>query len=132
MNQLKSFSLIVLGLILLFSCKAVNTNAHRKQSILVFSLTKGYHHVSIADGIIAFKKMGNENNFNVDTTTDVNAFTTENLKKYKALVFLSPTGSNVFSDAQKEALKQYVKSGGGVVAFTLQQIFVSNGNGTDT
>jgi len=87
----------------------------KKQTVLVFSLTKGYHHTSIADGIIAIKKLGAENGFEVDTTTDVKAFDIENLKKYKTLIFLSPTGSNVFSDAQKTALKQYINNGGSFV-----------------
>lgn len=91
------------------------SNADKKPVVLIFSLTKGYHHASIADGIVAIKKLGDENNFTVDTTTDVRTFTSENLKKYKALVFLSPTGSNVFNDEQKAALKQYINNGGGYV-----------------
>ncbi|WP_316786832.1 ThuA domain-containing protein [Pedobacter frigiditerrae] len=87
----------------------------KKQTVLVFSLTKGFHHASIDDGIIAIKKLGAENGFEVDTTTDVKAFDIENLKKYKALIFLNPTGSNVFNDAQKTALKQYINNGGGFV-----------------
>lgn len=83
--------------------------------ILVFSLTKGYRHASIPDGIKAIKKLGTENNFQVDTTENVNLFTTENLKQYKLLVFLSPTGSNLFNDAQKQALKAYINNGGGFV-----------------
>lgn len=103
--------------LVLFSlaCKAAGVSATKQQAVLVFSLTKGYHHAAIADGIIAFRKMADENHFTVDTTTDVNAFTPENLKKYKALVFLSPTGSNVFNDSQKTALKQYVANGGGIL-----------------
>ncbi|WP_316771554.1 ThuA domain-containing protein [Pedobacter frigiditerrae] len=87
----------------------------KKQTVLVFSLTKGFHHASIDDGIIAIKKLGAENGFEVDTTTDVKAFDIENLKKYKTLIFLSPTGSNVFNDGQKTALKQYINNGGGFV-----------------
>lgn len=110
------------NLILFFICiatcfgfKAVGKTMAKRPIILVFSLTKGYHHASIADGIIAIKKLGIENGFDVDTTTNVNLFTSENLKKYKALVFLSPTGSNLFSDSQKAAFKQYINNGGGFV-----------------
>jgi type 1 glutamine amidotransferase len=87
----------------------------KKQRVLVFTLTKGFHHASIADGIIAIQKLGDENNFQVDTTTNVKLFTTENLKNYKALIFLSPTGSNLFNDDQKLAFKQYINNGGAFV-----------------
>ncbi|WP_235969850.1 ThuA domain-containing protein [Pedobacter planticolens] len=100
---------------LCFGFKIEKKKAAKKPVILVFSLTKGYHHASIADGIIALKKLGLENRFDVDTTTNVNLFTPENLKKYKVLVFLSPTGSNVFNDEQKAAFKQYINNGGGFV-----------------
>ena len=106
------FSLFVLSLL---AFKADHYPKAKKNTILIFSLTKGFHHASIADGIIAIKKLGLANGFEVDTTTNVNLFTTENLSKYKALVFLSPTGSNVFSDEQKQAFKKYINNGGGFV-----------------
>lgn len=97
-----------------FSCKT-NFPDRKTPYILIFSLTKGFHHASIADGIIAIKKLGLENNFLTDTTTDVKLFTIENLKRYKAVVFLSPTGTNIFNDEQKNAFKQYINNGGGFV-----------------
>ena len=84
-------------------------------SVLVFSLTKGFRHNSIPDGIKAIKNLGAAHNFRVDTSEDVNSFTSENLKKYKLLVFLSPTGTNVFNDSQKQALKEYINNGGRLV-----------------
>lgn len=108
-----SKSLFALCLMSFFGFKAENLT--KKHAVLVFSLTKGYHHTSIADGIVAIKKLGLANNFDVDTTTDVKLFNIENLKKYKTLVFLSPTGTNVFNDDQKAALKQYINKGGGFV-----------------
>lgn len=107
--------LLLLGCMALFlNLKAADYPA-KKPKVLIFSLTKGYRHAAIPDGIIAIKKLGSANGFDVDTSENVNVFTIENLKKYKTLVFLSPTGSNIFSDAQKEALKQYINNGGGFV-----------------
>ncbi|RYG15338.1 MAG: ThuA domain-containing protein [Chitinophagaceae bacterium] len=80
--------------------------------ILVFSLTKGFRHASIPDGVKAIRKLGADNNLQVDTSEDVNSITSENLKKYKLLVFLSPTGSDVFNADQKSALKEYINKGG--------------------
>jgi type 1 glutamine amidotransferase len=107
------FLLLILVSIIFFGFKPVSLT--KKHTVLVFFLTKGYHHTSIADGIVAIKKLGLANNFDVDTTTDVKLFNIESLKKYKTLVFLSPTGTNVFNDDQKAALKQYINKGGGFV-----------------
>ncbi|WP_448698764.1 ThuA domain-containing protein [Mucilaginibacter sp. AW1-3] len=90
--------------------------AHKvNDKVLIFSLTKGYHHTSIADGITAITQWGTEAGFDTDTTTDVTKFTDDNLKKYKAVVFLSPTGNGFFNDDQKAALQKYIHHGGGFV-----------------
>lgn len=85
-----------------------------KPTLLLFSKTAGYHHASIPAGINAIKKMGAQNGFDVDTTTDASAFTDKNLKRYTALLFLSTTG-NLFDTLQKAALQRYVEAGGGLI-----------------
>lgn len=87
----------------------------KQDKVLIFSLTKGYHHASIADGIIAIKAIGESDNFVVDTTTNPELFTPENLKQYKALIFLSPTGKGLFNTDQQNALMNYIHKGGGFV-----------------
>ena len=72
----------------------------------------GYHHNSIAAGNTAIQKLGIENGFGVDTTTDASLFTSKNLKKYKAVIFLSTTG-NVLNDEQQKAFETYIENGGG-------------------
>jgi len=104
--------LIVIALFSLLSFVKAEKN---RDKVLIFSLTKGYHHVSIADGITAITQWGAENDFDTDTTTDVTKFTNDNLKRYKAIIFLSPTGNGFFNDEQKAALQQYIHNGGGFV-----------------
>ncbi|HWZ04002.1 MAG TPA: ThuA domain-containing protein, partial [Mucilaginibacter sp.] len=53
-----------------------------KPKVLIFCKTAGFHHASIAVGIPAIIKLGQENNFDVDTTTDSRKFTYDNLKQY--------------------------------------------------
>jgi type 1 glutamine amidotransferase len=84
------------------------------KSVLIFSKTAGYHHASIAAGIPAIIKLGHENGFSVDTTTNAALFTESNLKKYDAVIFLSTTG-DVLNDDQQEAFKKYIESGKGFV-----------------
>jgi type 1 glutamine amidotransferase len=86
----------------------------RKKKILVFAKTAGYHHNSIATGLPALIKLGKENRFQVDTTTDASNFTPGNLKKYAAVVFLSTTG-DVLNDEQQKAFEQYIQAGNGFV-----------------
>ena len=86
-----------------------------KYRVLIFSLTKGYHHASIADGIAAITQWGSEAGFGTDTTTNPALFTYNNLKRYKALIFLSPTSNGFFNDDEKAALQKYIHHGGGFV-----------------
>lgn len=88
--------------------------ASSAQSILVFSKTKGYYHQSIPAGIAAIQKLGAENGFQVDTTKDASWFTADNLKKYRAIVFLSTT-QDVLNDEQQSAMEKYIQDGGGFV-----------------
>lgn len=83
-------------------------------AILVFTKTAGYRHDSIQTGIEAIQQLGKENHFTTTATEDPNAFTSENLKTYKAIIFLSTTG-NILEEPQEKALENYIKSGGGFV-----------------
>lgn len=82
--------------------------------VLIFSKTNGYHHASIAAGIVAIKKLGTENGFEVDATDDSTWFNNKTLKKYAALIFLNPTGK-VFGPEEEKALQEYIHRGGGFV-----------------
>lgn len=100
------FSLVVS--VLLFS------TAYAEDAVLVFSKTKGFRHKSIEVAKPALIKMGAANKFRVDTTEDASVFSLANLKKYKAVVFLSTTG-DVLDEAQQNAFQQYIKQGGSYV-----------------
>jgi len=85
-----------------------------KPKVLIFCKTAGFHHESIAVGIPAIIKMGQENNFDVDTTTNAAKFTADNLKQYAAVIFLSTTG-DVLNNEQQTTFEQYIKAGHGFV-----------------
>ena len=96
----------------IFLTGILHSSNNKQHRILVFSKTLGYHHNSIAAGNIAIIKLGMENGFAVDTTTDASLFTSKNLRKYNAVIFLSTTG-DVLNDEQQKAFETYVKHGGG-------------------
>jgi type 1 glutamine amidotransferase len=76
---------------------------------------KGYVHDNIQTSVDAIKKLGAENGFAVDSSDDPAVFTAENLKQYKALVFSSSNNEAFANDAQRDAFKSYVETGGGFV-----------------
>ena len=59
-------------------------------------------------------ELGAEHGFTVDATEDSRAFTTSNLARYRAVVFLNPSG-NVLNDSQRDAFRRYVEAGHGFV-----------------
>jgi type 1 glutamine amidotransferase len=82
--------------------------------VLVFSKTAGFRHDSIPAGIAAIRQLGSQNGFAVDATEDANAFTTQNLAQYQAVVWLSTTG-DVLNAGQQTAFESYMTGGGGYV-----------------
>lgn len=86
-----------------------------KDKVLVFSKTTGFRHANIEEGVAAIRKLGERHRFDVDATEDAGKFTDENLKQYKALIFLNPTGTTIFDEAQKAAFKNFINMGGGFV-----------------
>jgi type 1 glutamine amidotransferase len=99
------FALLFLGL---------TNQANAKARVLIFCKTAGFHHASIAVGVKAIEKLGAENGFDVDSTTDSRKFTYENLKRYAAVIFLSTT-HDVLNDEQQKAFIKYIEAGGGFV-----------------
>jgi len=82
--------------------------------ILVFSRTASFRHSSIEPGIAALRNLGAANDFAVDATEEAGQFTTANLSRYKAVVFLSTTG-DVLNSEQQAAFMTYIRRGGGFV-----------------
>jgi len=85
-----------------------------RPKVLIFCKTNGYHHASITTGVAAIRRLGEENGYAVDTTADSTWFRPKILKKYAALIFLSPTGK-VFGPEEERALQGYIHQGGGFV-----------------
>lgn len=106
---------------LLSTILCYSTNSQQKKEttlkgkhFLVFTKNgKGYVHENIPASIAAFRKMGEEYNFKVDSTTNSALFTDDFLKKYDALIF-SNTNNDVFdTEQEKVAMMRYIQAGGG-------------------
>ncbi|HEV7595729.1 MAG TPA: ThuA domain-containing protein [Gemmatimonadaceae bacterium] len=106
----------LVSLALLLASFGIPAAAHSQDSsrVLVFSKTAGFRHGSIGVGIAAIRKLGQENGFSVDATEDAGAFTSKNLARYRAVVFLNTTG-DVLDAAQQDDFERYIQAGGGYV-----------------
>ncbi len=101
--------LLLLG-IALWSCDSRKGDP----KVLVFSKTDGFYHSSIPEGVKAIQLLGEQNGFEVDTTSDANRFREELLKEYSAVVFLNTTG-DVLNHYQQADFERYIQAGGGFV-----------------
>lgn len=104
----------ILITILLTCFVSMASFAKPKPKVLVFCKTAGFHHASIAVGAPAIMQLGKQNNFDVDTTTNADKFTADNLKQYAAVIFLSTTG-DVLNNEQQDAFEKYIQEGHGFV-----------------
>jgi type 1 glutamine amidotransferase len=105
------------GSLFLLSLLGLLANAaHAEQfSVALFTKTAGWHHESINEGVVAVRHLGELHDFKVFWTEDpTRVFKDEELKKYKAVIFLSTTG-DALNDEQQAAFERYIKAGGGFV-----------------
>lgn len=109
-STIKTCGAMVCAAFFLFACNSESETP----KVLVFSKTAGYYHESIPTGIAAIQKLGQENNFEVDTTKNSELFNDSTLANYDAVVFLSTT-MDVLNENQEKAFERYIQNGGGYV-----------------
>src|SRR5947208_7830618 len=103
--------LVPLAFLLASVCVPVAARSQESR-VLVFSKTAGFRHSSIGVGRAAIRKLGQENGFSVDTTEDAGAFTSKNLARCRAVVFLHTTGG-VLDAAPRDDFDRHIQAGGG-------------------
>ncbi len=108
--RLSFYGFLAIALTAFYACNSRSSLSR----VLVFSKTMGWHHSSIDAGQKAVWKLGAENGFAVDTTSDAAYFTEDSLKNYAAVVFLNTTG-DVLDQYQENAFERYIQAGGGYV-----------------
>ena len=91
-------------------------NNLKNAKVLVYTKNgKGYVHDNIASAVASIQKLGQQNGFSVDTSSNASVMTKDNLKKYTMLIFPS-TNNDVFdTDEQRLAFRHYIEAGGGFV-----------------
>lgn len=75
----------------------------KPRKLLIFSVTNGFHHASIATGQLAFTELGKKTGaFETVVSDDLSNFEADKLKAFDAVCFLSTTGE-VFSPSKDQA-----------------------------
>jgi uncharacterized protein len=86
---------------------------NRPDRLLYFTHSAGYRHEVIPTSREILKQIGETSpQFEVTATEDVAVFTAQNLRRYGAVMFFT-TGELPMNDAQKQALIDFVRDGGG-------------------
>jgi type 1 glutamine amidotransferase len=116
----RGMTAVFLRLLILAVVVGPTLAAARQPRVLVYTRNytsdgKGYVHDNIASSVQAIKKMGDEKGFKVDVSDDPTTFSQSNLKRYAAIVFSNSNNQAFSSDAQRDAFRQYIESGGGFV-----------------
>ncbi|HTE34494.1 MAG TPA: ThuA domain-containing protein, partial [Chryseolinea sp.] len=116
-QMIKQLALFVIVVAILFAAGGCTNKRSSKPRVLVFTKTTGFRHTSIADGKAAIMKLGQENDFDVDTTENASVFTEDSLKKYAAVVFLNTSDNtdSLLDNYQENAFERYIQAGGGFV-----------------
>ncbi|WDV55699.1 ThuA domain-containing protein [Streptomyces coeruleorubidus] len=117
MRSTSRYATGVVGAALLLGCvsgPASSQDDAEAKRVLVFSKTAGFRHDSIPEGVAAVRQLGEQGGFTVDATENAGAFTSSNLRRYDAVVFLSTTG-DVLDARQQRAFEGYIRAGGAYV-----------------
>ncbi len=80
--------------------------------ILIFSKTAKFRHDSIPVAVKTLQQLAEEQGLQADLGEDAAQFTTDNLARYRAVVFASTTG-DVLDETQQAAFEHYIGNGGG-------------------
>jgi len=120
------FRIIALCLgMLVFAASCVSKSAGAPApgaSVLIFSHTTGYRHVSIDAGRPALKALAEAEGLRVTLSEDPDIFSPENLRRFGAIILLSTTTdpknpqSEWLTGSRRDAFQDFVRSGGAVVA----------------
>jgi uncharacterized protein len=89
--------------------------AQQKQfKALLVTTTRGWHHESLHNGVIAIKDMGVKNYFDVVLFEDPKGFTDKFLEQFKVVILLNTT-ADIFDSAQQKVMERFIQAGKGFV-----------------
>ncbi|WP_084468860.1 ThuA domain-containing protein [Nocardiopsis trehalosi] len=120
LRRLRSLGAVLLSCLLAFALAPAVAHADTGDDpefrALLFTKTAGYRHDSIPSGVALFERLAEENDFAVDHTEDSAVFDPATLAEYDVIVMFQTSGMVWETDAQRQAVQDYVAAGGGIAA----------------
>jgi glucose/arabinose dehydrogenase len=80
--------------------------------VLLFTQAAGLRPASFSAGLKAIRKLGDENLFETDTSSDPSRFTEDSLRQYAAVIFLG-VARDLLNNYQEADFERYIQAGGG-------------------
>ncbi|MDQ3278914.1 MAG: ThuA domain-containing protein, partial [Bacteroidota bacterium] len=99
---------------LLLQFSIASLYAQKQFKALLITTTRGWHHESLHNGMLALKKLGERHFFDVVLWEDPNGFTDRYLSQFQVVIFLNTTG-NIFDSSQQKVMERFIQSGKGYV-----------------
>lgn len=109
MNSTKKIFSVFLVILFL----STNVSGQQFKALLV-TTTRGWHHSSVHDGVLAMKELAKKNSFDLMLMEDPNYFTDKNLAPFQVIIFLNTTG-DILDSAGQGAMERFIRSGKGFV-----------------
>ncbi len=92
----------------------LSASAQKQFKALLVTTTKGWHHESIDQGVLALQELARKNFFDLVLFEDPNSITDKNLEQYQVVIFLNTTG-DIFDSAQQKVMERFIQAGKGFV-----------------
>ncbi|MAL17805.1 MAG: Crp/Fnr family transcriptional regulator [Balneola sp.] len=105
---------LTLSFLLIAIAVPTMVSAQPQFKALLFTKTAGWHHESINEGVDGIRKLADRHQFQVDWQEQANRISSENLKQYDVIIFLSTTG-DILNEEQQKAMEEFIQSGKGFV-----------------
>src|SRR5689334_6051220 len=74
---------------------------------LLVTTTRGWHHESIHQGVLALQELGVKNFFDVVLWENPAGFTDKYLEQFQVVIFLNTTG-DIFDSAQQKVMERFI------------------------
>ncbi|KRA52193.1 Crp/Fnr family transcriptional regulator [Pseudoxanthomonas sp. Root65] len=111
---MNAFRTAVVALVLASLPLASPARAESPDRVLIFTKTAGFRHDAIPTAVATLKTLAADAGMVADHTEDAQAFTADNLARYRVVIFASTTG-DVLDATQQAAMETFVREGGGFV-----------------
>lgn len=109
---------LAVALAAFISCRQERQSVYtgvERHKVFILTETQGYRHESIEAGIAMFANHATEWNIEPEYSTETAALTKQDMHIYSVIVLLNTTG-NIFDEAEKGVLQDFVRKGGAVLA----------------